>query len=232
MSNKLYFDIETIPDQRMGAFERYLDKVSPPANYKKQESIDSWMAENAEAAAAEQYVKTSLNGLFGEICSISFAVNDGDIKTITRGINADSEKHLLMQFFIDLKRHVKASDAGFPRFEWIGHNIIDFDLRFLKQRFWVNRIEPMFLIPADARHDNGHVFDTMKAWCGVYGSNRYVKQDELCEAFGLPMKESMTGADVWPAYQAGEFERIAEYNAYDVETVRSIHRIMTYEESQ
>lgn len=225
MSDKLYFDLETIPDQREGAFERYLDQVIPPANYKKPESIDKWMAENAETAAAEKYAKTGLSGLYGEICSIGFAVGDGDVKTFTRGINADSEKHLLLQFFIALRKAWNADD-NWPRFEWIGHNVIEFDLRFLKQRCFVNRVQPLVMVPADARHGNGSVFDTMKEWAGFRG---YVKQDELCEVFGLEQKPGMTGADVWPAYQAEEYERIAAYNAYDVQTVRDIHKVMTYD---
>lgn len=222
---KLYFDAETIPDQREGAFETYLDKVKPPANYKKQESIDKWMADNAEAAAAELYAKTSFSGLHGELCAIGFKVDDNPAVSLVRGEDFETEREMIGAFFTDVKACARSGEGNYQHIEWIGHNVIDFDLRFLKQRTLINRIphDERPWIPADARHSKG-VFDTMREWAGWKGT---VSQDALCEAFGLPTKPGMTGADVWPAYQAGEYERIREYNLYDVETVYALHQIMT-----
>ena len=230
MTKKVFIDLETVPDQHPGAFERYLDLVTPPANYKKQESIDKWMAENAEEKAAELHGKTGLNGLHGEICSIAFAVDDNEIESVTRGIDVESEGSLIRKFFIALGEHVTDSDAGFPRFEWIGHNVLEFDLRFLKQRCMVNSVDPLYPIPAEARHGSGNVFDTMKEWAGFRG---YVKQDELVEAFGFSIEGNalaaeLDGSMVWPLYQSGQFDAIKAYNEMDVHKVREIYRRMTY----
>lgn len=84
MSLRLYTDLESIPDQRPDAFNRYLDRVRPPGNYKKQETIDAWLAENAEAEAEKEYLKTGLNGLHGEICSIAWAIEDAEMNKIGR----------------------------------------------------------------------------------------------------------------------------------------------------
>jgi hypothetical protein len=238
MSIKNYFDMETIPDQRPGAFERYLDQVSPPGNYKKQETIDAWMLENAEAIALQDYCKTGLNGLHGEICSIAFAIEDRDIIAVTRGLDGiETEWDLLDSFWNSLTNLVRSvtkarEHADWAKLEWIGHNIIDFDLRFLKQRSIVNGIKPPFLVPADARHGGGWVFDTMKEWCGSYGSNRYVKQDELVEVLGIVVPDTIAqdidGGMVWDLFKAGEYETIGEYNKLDVHKVREIHRRMCY----
>lgn len=227
-----YIDLETIPDQRPDAFERYLDAVKPPANYKKQETIDKWLAENAEAAALENYQKTGLNGLHGEICSIAWAFDDDEIRNFTRD-NLLSEAELLQFFFDTLHDARKEGEGKYQRVEWIGHNLLDFDLRFLKQRCIVNGIEPQPYIPADARHGSAGVFDTMKEWAGWRG---YVKQDELVEALGIEVPDGMVpisaveldGSMVWPLFQKGEFDTIAEYNKLDVWKVREIHRRMTY----
>ena len=104
------------------------------------------------------------------------------------------------------------------------HNVIEFDLRFLKQRAIVNNIRPPFIIPADAKHGSAQVFDTMKAWAGWKG---YVSQEALCEALGIDGKAGMTGADVWPAYQRGEYETIEEYNRDDVRIVRELFKRMS-----
>jgi len=238
MSISLYYDSETIPDQRTGAFERYLDQVAPPGQYKKKESIDAWMLENAEAIAEQDYQKTGLNGLHGEICSIAFALDDGDIHSVTRGENGIASEPDLLRAFWELMQ-VQAKDltpgGHMPRLQWIGHNVIDFDLRFLKQRSIVNGIKPAFLVPADARHGGDWVFDTMKEWCGTYGSNRYVKQDDLVDVLGIytPIwgapAMNTDGSQVWNLYKSGQFELISIYNKLDVHKVREIHRRMTWQ---
>ena len=241
MSIRLYYDCETIPDQRTGAFERYLDQVAPPGQYKKKESIDAWMLENAEAIAEQDYQKTGLNGLHGEICSVSFALEDGEILNVTRGCNGiETEARLLNKFWNELAAEVRAitkarEQSEWAKLQWIGHNVIDFDLRFLKQRSIVNGIKPAFLVPADARHGGDWVFDTMKEWCGTYGSNRYVKQDDLVDVLGIytPIwgapAMNTDGSQVWNLYKSGQFELISIYNKLDVHKVREIHRRMTWQ---
>ena len=241
MTMKAFTDIETIPDQRPGAFDRYLDKVKPPANYKKPETIDKWMAENAESEAESEFLKTGLSGLHGEICSIAFALDDRDIKFVTRGVNAETEVGLLAEFWSMLQAEIEnaldgsSSDrakAPFVKLQWVGHNLLDFDLRFLLQRSVVNGIRPAYTLPADARHGSDWVFDTMKAWAGWRG---YVKQDDLCEALGIVAPDETTktvgdvdGSQVWSLFRAGEFDTIADYNVLDVWKVREIWRRMTY----
>ncbi len=84
---------------------------------------------------------------------------------------------------------------------------------------------PKFTIPADAKHGGDWVFDTMKAWAGWKG---YVSMDALAKALGLEGKGDMSGADVWPAYQKGEYEKIQAYNESDVETVREIYKRLVW----
>lgn len=232
MSLKLYADLESIPDQREGAFERYLEQVSPPGNYKKQETIDAWMLENAEAIALQDYKKTGLSGLHGEICSIAFALDDSAIIQVGRTDMGD-EKSLLLEFWDELGAMAETLTPGgqMPRLEWVGHNIIDFDLRFLKQRSIICGIEPPFLVPADARHGQGSVFDTMKEWAGFRG---YVKQDELVEVLGIDLPiwsaglDDIDGSQVFDLWRNKEYEKIAEYNRLDVHKVREIYRRMVF----
>ena len=226
----LYFDIETIPDQREGALVRIFADVTAPARYTKQDSIDKWMHDNAQAEAEEQYLKTSLHGISGEIVSIAWAFDDGEIQGHIRRPGGpirqpgEYEEELIRTFFWEVENETKPGEGSYPNLGWIGHNIIDFDLRYLKQRCMVNQIKPPFIIPADARHGSRDVFDTMRAWAGFRG---YVSQAALCEVLGIEGKGDMEGKDVWPAYQAGEFDKILAYNKNDVRIVRELYRRMT-----
>jgi len=191
---RIFIDLETIPDQKPDAFDRCLAAVKPPGNYKKPETIEAWLEENAHKIATEQLEKTSLDGLHGEICAIGFALGDLPAESYVRH-HGDSEADLLVLFYDYVRKRL--NKYQFP--QWIGHNLLDFDLRLLKQRTAVNKIpvEKRLFIPADSRHGGDHVFDTMKEWAGWKG---YVKQDELATAFGLPTKGEFDGSKVWDAW--------------------------------
>lgn len=241
MTIKIFIDIETIPDQRDGAFDRYVSEVEPPGNYKKQETIDKWMAENAEAVAMENFLKTGLTGLHGEICSIAFAVDDRNPISCVRKRDVATEQGLLTYFWNNVTAEIYAdaeddvalqARRNFARPQWIGHNVLDFDLRFLKQRSIICGVQPAYTIPADARHGFDDAFDTMKEWAGWRG---YVKLDELVDALGIEAPgwaqevAEVDGSQVWEMYRQGEYDNIAAYNLLDVWKVREIYRCMKYE---
>lgn len=215
----LFIDIETIPDQRKDALDRVKSTLKAPANYKKSEAIEKYINENAD----EAWAKTSLKGLYGEVCSIAWAIDDNPVQALTRPASM-SEGDLLAKFFEAIKAQTGNGRGDYPNITWIGHNIIEFDLRFLKQRTLVNQVKPAFFIPADARHGST-AFDTMKEWAGWKG---YVKLDELCEVFGFPGKGDVDGSMVAKLWADGEYDTIQEYNKQDVEMVRNVYRRMTW----
>lgn len=220
---KLFFDIETIPDQREGAIDRAAALVKVPANYKKQEIIDKYRLDNA----VETHAKTALKGLYGEICSIAWAIDDLRIEAITRDSEM-SEASILTHFFTAIENQAKNGEGHFQDITWIGHNVIDFDLRFLKQRALVNNTRSPFIIPADARHGKS-VFDTMKEWAGWKG---YVKLDELCEVFGFEGKGDIDGSMVGELWATGQYDVIHDYNKHDIEMTRNVYKRMIYENAQ
>src|SRR5210317_2009879 len=83
MAIDFFFDIETVPDQSPDAFAEHVGNVKPPGNYKKQETIDQWLFDNAERIATEEWKKTALNGLRGEIVSIAWAIDNRDPQSLT-----------------------------------------------------------------------------------------------------------------------------------------------------
>jgi hypothetical protein len=213
---RLFIDIETIPDQRKGALDRVQVKV--PANYKKQETIDKYIEEHRE----ETWKKTALDGTYGEICSIAWAIDDYPVDSYTR-TNRFSESEALEGFFAALREYRREGEGVYQQIEWTGHNV-EFDLRLLKQRAIVCQVKPPF-IPADARHGQGNVFCTMREWCGWKGG---ISLDNLCYALGIEGKGDIDGSMVPDLWAAGEYDKIREYNVRDVEIVRDIYRRLTW----
>ncbi len=109
---------------------------------------------------------------------------------------------------------------------FVGHNILDFDLRFIYQRSVIHKIKPSREIPF-ARFRNNPVYDTMHEW-SKWG-REHVSLDLLARALGIPSpKESLDGSKVYPYYCAGRLADICEYCKRDVETVRQVYRRLTF----
>ena len=212
--NIVYLDIETIPNQSAEYRAEVRKNITAPAQYKKQDSIDKWIAENGDAAADEAVAKTSFDPAFGHICTIGFAVEDGDVKAV-HAESVEGEALVIETFFAALPK--------MGRNCFIGHYITGFDLRFILCRAVVLGVKlPVSTIfPRDTKPWGDEVFDTMTAWAGARDR---ISQDNLCKALGLECKGDFDGSMVAKAWAKGEHQKIAEYCKRDVETVRAIYR--------
>lgn len=210
MEHTVFLDIETIPTQRADVRERFMAEVKAPGNIKKPESIEAWLAENREDAAAEAIAKTSFNPAHGHICTIGWAVDDGEV-TVAHAERVEQEGDILEAFFSALHT--------FDRHTFVGHNVGAFDIRFILCRAVVLGIPIPRSIPRDPKPWEKTIFDTMTAWAGARGT---ISMDNLAEALGLPGKDGFDGSMVAGAWANGEHQRIADYCAEDVERTRQI----------
>jgi predicted PolB exonuclease-like 3'-5' exonuclease len=212
MEHVCFLDIETIPTQSAEIRERFKAEVKAPGNIKKQESIDAWLAENADAKAAEEIAKTSFDPALGHICTIGWAIDDDD-PVSAHAETVEQERDVLSAFFSALRAN--------HRYTFVGHYIGGFDLRFILCRAVVLGVKIPACIPRDPKPWDNTLFDTMTAWAGARGS---ISMDRLCEAFGIPGKGDFSGADVAEAWANGEHQKIADYCAADVDRTRAIWR--------
>lgn len=221
-----FIDVETIPQQpEAEAMAEIAKTIQAPAQMSKPETIAAWHSGEGTYAGVKQalieetYRKTSFDGTKGEIISISFAVEDSPVIKIHRGMFAEEAEMLEAA-----KLEILASLGG--KSPWfIGHNIGGFDLKFLFQRYVINRVNPQIDFKHWGRHGSQY-YDTMQAWAG-YGNR--ISQDNLCKALGIEGKpDDIDGSKVWDFYRAGKIEEIANYNADDVEKVRAIYKRMNF----
>jgi 3'-5' exonuclease len=241
--NEFYFDIETVKttdqqwvnDLRNRLAADALTEVSnlrAPGNIKDPVKIDAWhqteypvkvraIQESAAAEVNDQWGKTVFDGALGHIAVIGFAIGDEAPVAIFKDSKdpASYEAEILREFFYAIK-HLKA-----PKF--VGHNIINFDLRFLFQRAVVLGVQPPACIPFAPKPWDDNVFDTMIRWAGV--GNR-VSMDKLAHALGLPGKQGIDGSMVGDLIADGEIAKVADYCANtDVAQVRQIYQRMTFQ---
>jgi len=188
----------------------------------KDDAIAKWEAkfkdEKAPEVATEKWLKTSFDGAKGQVCSIAWKPEGGDMNSLSMA--NFSEREILHHFF----NKVGIDCGGRPPF-FIGQYVAGFDLKFLFHRAVVLGIRPAFQLPFDGRHDRDF-FCTQTAWAGYNGR---MSQDNLCKAFGFEGKpDDIDGSKVYEFYKAGKIARIEEYNRYDVETVEKIYNRLTF----
>ncbi len=232
--NKLFLDIETIPgdtdDLQTGKALKYLYERKLEKRAKRKELSENVVFEidgakgKSEELRFEDYVRgTSFDGSFGRLLCVSLAVNNDPVKNYC---NPDDEKKTLEQFW----KVAGQCDL------FIGHNVLDFDLRFLWQRSVIMGVKPSWQHDdrnkahylSFARYQNKPVYDTMHEW--VKWGRDSIGLEHIALALGLPTpKDGIDGSRVWDFYKAGKVKEICEYCARDVETTREVYKRMVFE---
>lgn len=241
----VFLDIETIPAQG-DSFNEYLEaekrEFKAPSTLtktqacadlgltgndakftSKDDAIRLWeqrfAEEKAPDVAEEKWRKTSFDGAAGEIITIAWAVEDGEIRCVGRDLG-ESEAGLIGSFFSTLK-----SELGRQQPYFIGQFIGGFDLKFIYHRAVILGVKPPFSLPFNGRHKSDF-FCTQIAWAGY---NNRMSQNNLCKALGIEGKpDDIDGSQVWDFVKAGNTDRVAEYNIDDVNKVRQIYNRLTF----
>lgn len=142
-------------------------------------------------------------------------------KFYTKSFFGDDEVKILKQF-VDT---VKAS----PR-TLVGHNIVKFDLPYIRKRFFINGLED-YLSEANGNDSNVKpwdldkvVIDTMSMWQGT--TFVATSLDLLSYSLGIPSPKAdgLKGNEVSEAYYNGRINEIVSYCERDVVAVANVVR--------
>lgn len=223
MPDHLFIDIETAQCRDERIIQDIRDNIKPPGTIKNPESIAKWHQDKADAAVKAEVSKTSFSGLAGEVISIAWAVNDGEIKSLARNVNeVYSEADMLGEFFDSL---LYCYGQHFSPV-WVAHNI-DFDLRFLFLRCVINDVQPSIFIPYNEKPWGRNVFCTLYETMGLVKAGGSL--DKIAKAFGVGQKtEGIDGSKVNEFWLNGRIKEIEEYNRDDVHLCREIYKKLNF----
>lgn len=216
----LYLDIETIPSQDPAVHAQIAESITPPGNISKPETIAAWGAEKKPALVKDAIAKTALDGSLGHICCIGWAWEDG--QSVSQWIEsvhdeAESFRAVLSSW------EVRMGGRPYEPVTIVGHNVVNFDIRFIWQRAIILGVKMPHWFPRDPKPWGNDVFDTMTAFAGQRNT---ISLDRLSKALGYPGKEEIDGSMVGKLWSEGRHEEIASYCRSDVERTREIHRRM------
>ncbi len=206
---KMVLDIETLPapehvHEALKEIHAYRKKKRERNGEKYKKSFEEFLAE------------TGLDGTFGRIFCISYAINDEMIHCICD----DDEKKMLENFW----EAAKEVDL------FIGFNIMDFDLKYIIQRSIIHGVKPKTKVRLSfARYRSEPIYDAMHEW-NQWGYGKNVSLDSLARALGLgSSKKNMDGSEVFTYYKKGKYKEICNYCNADVEVTRNIYKKMNFE---
>lgn len=196
----IYFDIETLPapGEVLGLVKSIYNNLITDKKIKN-------------ISFEEFHRSTALNGDFGKIYCIAFAIDNDDVIVLS-----GNEKDILTKFW-DVSRLANL---------FVGHNVMEFDLPFIYKRSIINNVVPsrnlMF-----ARYRNNPIYDTMKEW-NKWSTNN-TSLDRLAKIFKIKSsKEIMKGSEVYDYYLKNKHEMVYKYCREDVEVTRNIYKRLNF----
>lgn len=202
---KLFLDIETLPAEgaNLDLVKRFWEEG------KKKQKFPVKKGENDFESF---FRNTSFQGELGRILCIAYAVDDQPVECLF-----GNEKEILKNFW------EIAKDATL----FIGHNILDFDLRFIYKRSVINGIKPSREL-SFARYRSEPIFDTMKEW--EKWASAGVSLHKLSIVLGVqsPKEEGIDGALVYDYYLQNRSEEIYLYCKRDVSATREVYKKISF----
>lgn len=200
---KLFFDIETLPasGHDMPLIKQFYEEMKA----KK-------IGEAPKLDFDTFHRNTSFQGEFGRIFCIGYARDDEPAEALS-----GDERQMLIDFW---------EEAREERL-FIGHNIMEFDFRFIYKRSVILGVRPSRDL-SFARYRSEPIFDTMKEWekWGAQGASLH----KLSLALGIasPKEEGIDGSKVYDYFLEGRGDEIIKYCKRDVEATRAVYKKMTF----
>ncbi|MFW6248208.1 MAG: hypothetical protein ACOC4J_00390 [Bacteroidota bacterium] len=220
----LFFDIETVPD----GYKIGKKDVVVPGQYKKEESKQQWLKDNAEEAIEKEYRSRSLDSLKGRVLCLGYALDYKKPKVLI-----GTEEEIIDRFEGVLN---EVGSRELMSLTYIGFNIYEFDIPWLYQRAvkYNKKIirDNIPLSKYEKRQVVAGVYEgrsiDLMLWFNATRSpsKSYVSQRAVCEYLGIPTKENMDGSQVYDYMLQGKLDEIHEYCIEDVKTLQLLHKKM------
>src|SRR5712692_4659352 len=187
---------------------------------------------NEESNAATQYRRTVVLDL--ETVSLDPANSKGALdastgRIVCEGLLFDDGKGQNEQAIVEedeSKLLAKLWELLKPSDVIVGHNVLEFDLLFLKQRSWIQNIRPTRSLDL-RKYYTLDAIDTMQLWTN-WGFKKGISLDDLANALGLGQKTGH-GTDVAHWWAARDFESIKRYCMEDVRLTYRVYQRLTYQ---
>lgn len=233
VAKRIYIDLETYRTRNQAVVAKITNeqRYRVPSHNKSKELKSIWNTpEGIQARVNEELAKTSVDPLFAEILCIAFAL-DGDAPEVITCM-PEHEIEGLALFAEWVEENVS------PETVWIGHNLQNFDLPILLNRYRALEMTPPDQFPSfKGRYWDGRVFDTMLRTPCANGLGM-VRLEDVCLAYGISTPKGrvcledgtpLEGSTVGLAYERKEYDAIMAYARLDITATRDLYMAQTFD---
>jgi DNA polymerase elongation subunit (family B) len=160
--------------------------------------------------------KGALDAITGRVVCVGMLIDDGD--TASEIMFAGEDEHVLVSGFWNTVR---------PGDVIVGHNVLDFDIQFLRQRSWILGIQPSRIIDT-RKYYTSDVIDTLQLWTNWTSNKKGITLNALGSALGCGRK-SGEGAKVAEWWAVRDIDSIKRYCGDDVRLTYGVYCRLTYQ---
>jgi DNA polymerase elongation subunit (family B) len=186
-----------------------IDHLTPtftaPSNYKDADKIAANIAEQR----MEWFKRAALSPLTGKIVAIGYKTpNQSPV------LHVAAEAELLNEFWRDFENPADVH-------QFIGHNILGFDIPFMIRRSWANKIRVSATVQNGRYLNERRFIDTMTAFQCGNRSEKFYSLDTVAKFLGFAGKTEAIGAQ-FAEILATDPKRALAYLAADLQAVEDI----------
>lgn len=220
-----FLDIETIPNQSLN--EDNMPKFDPTnvklGNLKDPIKISEKIKSEKDKWTEVLNKKMSIDPDLCEVVCFGYTFGTDETDRI---INMSTEDSSLVENACGI-----ISTAHTSGYILVSYNGIQFDLPVLQRRAMLLGCKgipgSIYQLLTKRYNTNSH-FDVMQELAG-WQRDKWKSMDYYLKRFGIGSKGDMDGSKVYESWQAGEYDKIAEYCVSDVNNLRSLFlRIENY----
>jgi predicted PolB exonuclease-like 3'-5' exonuclease len=171
---------------------------------------------DVETVSIDPSTRGALDALTGRIVCICLLIDDGATLSEIAIANED-ERRVLTEFWSALDPHDVL----------VGHNVLEFDIPFIRQRSWILGIRPSRVLDL-RKYYTPDVQDTMQIWTN-WGFRKGVSLDALGSALGCGNKTG-NGMDVATWWAMRDLRAIKDYCMEDVRLTYRVYCRLKYAE--
>ena len=220
---RLFLDIETLPaDIENPSVVKKLEHL-----YERELKVSK--QKGVEAPSFEEFVGQSsfFDGAFGRVLCIALAVNDDEVKCYSSDEKGIWDEKKVLENFWKIAAQVDM---------FVGHNLIEFDMRFIWQRSVLLGVKPTWQEEdmraskylSFAKYRSFPMYDTKQEWTKwSFGVKSHLEHIALAMDIPSP-KDGIDGSQVKDFYKKGEVQKICDYCKRDVDTTRAVYKKMTF----
>lgn len=207
MSGYTVLDIETAPQARALALPYPEGERNPPGNYKNADAIERWREKDRAEWSAGLSKVASLNPRLGRVVALGNIVWDATVPEVSHAIEEEEERELVAWGLDKVGRC-----GGLITFNGLG-----FDLPFLHVRAAILGVRVPYKPSDYLRRYTTKPHADLQAILSNWSWGE--KGDTLhgwCEAFGIPVEDQTTGADIAEDVARGDAEAVCRHCGSDV----------------